>query len=58
MLLCGIYATIPPSFCFAKIHLPLHKGGFSPAVHFYKKTQAADCRPYKSMWGHKKDRLG
>ena len=24
----GMYFSIPPSFCFAKIHLPLHKGGF------------------------------
>ena len=26
--------AIPPSFCYAKIHLPLHKGGFgSPLVY-------------------------
>ena len=26
----GMYFSIPPSFCCAKIHLPLHKGGFYP----------------------------
>ena len=37
--------TTPPSFCSAKIHLPLHRGGFSPAVHFCKKDTGGRLPP-------------
>ena len=45
MLLCGIYATIPPSFCFAKIHLSPRGEASSGDAELVATVGAAICRP-------------